>query len=404
MGTERTNQIDAAASAWLIRRDSGSWSAADQACLEGWLNASTRNRVAFLRLELAWEDAARLKALGAGVPGDRPPPPGHWNLTPFFDPHASVSAEESPLTLTTPDSSQIDENISARPETGSSLGEVRGSGIADGPEQMLLARPTPAKHPFTKQGKYLHLGRRRLRFVAAATLLLVIGVGAYLEFAPNGELYATPIGGLASVSMADGSQVLLNTDSQIRIALTDTERRVELGHGEAFFEVSKDAARPFVVRAGNKRVIAVGTKFSVRREGNNIEVVVTEGKVRVEDRAAAHGSRADGSADVFLTPGSIARADDAGVLVQRKTLPEAEEQLSWRTGVLMFRDQSLGEAAAEFNRYNVRQIVIRDPTVAALKIEGNFRATNVEAFVRLLESGFPVRAETQADQIVLAAK
>jgi transmembrane sensor len=415
MGTERTNQIDAAASAWLIRRDSGSWSAADQACLEEWLNASTLNRVAFLRLELAWEDAARLKALGAGVPGDRPPPPGHWNLTPFFDPHASGSSpddpqagltepgnarlafEESPLTLTTADSSQIYENISARPETGSSeVGEARDSGTADSPAQMLHAHPARAKYP--------RRGRRRLRVVAVATLLLVIGVGTYLELAPNGELYATPIGGLASVPMADGSEVILNTDSQIRIALTDTERRVELGHGEAFFKVSKDAARPFVVRAGNKRVIAVGTKFSVRREGNDIEVVVTEGKVRVEDRAAAHGSRVDGSADVFLTPGSIARADDGGVLVQRKTLPEAEEQLSWRTGVLMFRDQSLGEAAAEFNRYNVRKIVIRDPTVAALKIEGNFRATNVEAFVRLLESGFPVRAETQADQIVLAAK
>ena len=386
MGTERTNQIDAAASAWLIRRDSGSWSAADQACLEEWLNAAALNRVAFLRLELAWEDAARLKALGAGVPGDRPPPPGHWNLTPFFDPHASG------------------EDISARPETGSSLGEVRGSGIADGPAQMLHAQPTPAEHPVAKQGKYPRLGRRRFRFVAAAMLLLAIGVGAYLELARSGELYATPIGGLASVPMADGSQVMLNTDSQIRIALTDTERRVELGHGEAFFEVSKDPARPFVVRAGNKRVIAVGTKFSVRREGNDIEVVVTEGKVRVEHGAAVHGSGVDGSADVFLTPGSIARAGDAGVLVQRKSLPEAEEQLSWRSGVLMFRDQGLGEAAAEFNRYNVRKIVIRDPAVAALKIEGNFRATNVEAFVRLLESGFPVRAETQADQIVLAAK
>jgi transmembrane sensor len=349
MGTERTKQIDAAASAWLIRRDSESWSAADQACLEEWLNASTLNRVAFLRLELAWEDAARLKALGAGISGDTPPPPGHWNLTPFFDP-------------TTPDSRPV-----------RSEGSVR-------------------------------LGRRRLRFVAVSALLLVIGGGAYLGLAPNGELYATPIGGLASVPMADGSLVTLNTDSQIRIALTDIERRVELGHGEAFFEVSKDAARPFVVRAGNKRVIAVGTKFSVRREGNEVQVVVTEGKVRVEDGAPARGYRNGGSADVFLTPGSIARADDSGVLVQRKTLPEAEQQLSWRVGVLMFRDQSLGDAAAEFNRYNVRKIVIREPAVAALKIEGNFRATNVEAFVRLLESGFPVRAERQADQIVVAAR
>jgi transmembrane sensor len=358
MGTERTKQIDAAASAWLIRRDSESWSAGEQACFEEWLNASTLNRVAFLRLELAWDDAARLKALGAGIPGDRPPPPGHWNVTPFFDP-------------TTPDPAPETESFQAS--------EVRASGS-------------------------IRLPRRRLRFVAAAALLLAIGVGTYLGLAPHGELYATPIGGLASVPMADGSQVTLNTDSQIRIALSETERRVELGHGEAFFEVSKDAARPFVVRAGNKRVIAVGTKFSVRREGNVVQVVVTEGKVRVEDRAPADGYRADGSADVFLTPGSIARADDSGVLVQRKTLPEAEQQLSWRSGVLMFRDQSLGVAAAEFNRYNVRKIVIREPSVAALKIEGNFRATNVEAFVRLLESGFPVRAETHEDQIVVAAR
>jgi transmembrane sensor len=204
--------------------------------------------------------------------------------------------------------------------------------------------------------------------------------------------------------MADGSKVTLNTDSQIRIALTDTERRVELKRGEAFFEVSKDPNRPFIVRAGSQRVIAVGTKFSVRREGDDIEVVVTEGKVRVEGSTAGQGSRTDGSANVFLTPGSIARAGEAGVLVQRKTLPEAEEQLSWRTGVLMFRDESLQQAVTEFNRYNERKIVIQDPAVASLKIEGNFRATNVEAFVRLLESGFPVRADSQPGQIVLMAK
>ena len=352
MNTERTNQIDAAASAWLIRRDSESWSVADQACLEEWLNASTLNRVAFLRLELSWQDAGRLKALGAGVAGDKPPAPGHWNLTPFFEPQESVAVSDTERHR---------------------FGEVRS-------------------------------GRRPFRFIAAATLVIALGLGAYLAFAPNGDVYATPVGGLASVPMADGSQVTLNTDSQIRIALSDHERRVELGHGEAFFEVSKDATRPFIVRAGNQRVIAVGTKFSVRREGNTVQIVVTEGKVRVEDRAPSHGYRADGSADVFLTPGSIARADDSGVLVQRKTLPEAEQQLSWRSGVLMFRDQSLGEAVAEFNRYNVRKLVIREPKVAAFRIEGNFRATNVEAFVRLLESGFPVRVETQADQIVLAAK
>jgi transmembrane sensor len=384
MGTERTHKIDAVASDWLIRRESGAWSAADQARLDEWLNAATLNRVAFLRLELAWEDAARLKALGAGITGDRPPPPGRWNLTPFFDPRASESSDNDPETV-------LCEPAGARPT-------IEESPCLAAPENGSVQRV----HRRQQVGDVLR--QRKFAPSAAAALLLAVGGGLYFAFVPNGERYATPVGGLASVPMPDGSNVTLNTDSQIRIALTDTERRVELGHGEAFFEVSKDPKRPFVVRAGDKRVIAVGTKFSVRREGDDIEIVVTEGKVRVEDGAAGQDSRVGGSAGVFLTPGSIARADNAGVLVQRRTLPEAEEHLSWRTGVLMFRDQGLADAIAEFNRYSARKIVIQDPAIASLKIEGNFRATNVEAFVRLLESGFPVRAQVRADQILLTAK
>jgi transmembrane sensor len=361
MDTKRTHEIDAAASDWLIRRESGAWSAADEAGFVEWLNASTLNRVAFLRLELAWEDSASLKALGAGIAGDRPPPPGSWNLTPFFDPQPAGSSNED-----------------------------------------ASARPAPVQAA-DRSGR-LALRQRRFFPAIAATLALAVGIGAYVALAPNGERYATPVGGLASVAMTDGSEVTLNTDSQIRIALTDTERHVELRRGEAFFQVFKDPNRPFVVLAGNKRVIALGTQFSVRRAGDAVEIVVTEGKVRVEDEVAHPGSHADGSAEVLLTPGSVALAGEAGLLVQRKTLPEAEEQLSWRTGVLMFRDQSLLDVAAEFNRYNQRKIVIRDPAVASLKIEGNFRATNVEAFVRLVESAFPVRADAQRDKIVLTAK
>ena len=415
MGTERTHKIDAVASDWLVRRESGGWSAADQARLDEWLNASTLNRVAFLRLELAWEDAARLKALGAGIAGDRPPPPGHWNLTPFFDSHAAEPSDNEPQTVLSGPahaSATIEESAYlAAPENGSvqrvnprqQVG-VRVDETADDSPQLQYRGVSSTPSPAADRAKPLGLRRRTLAFACAAALLLAVGGAFFLALAPNGERYATPVGGLASVPMADGSNITLNTDSQIRIALTDTERRVELGHGEAFFEVSKDPNRPFVVRAGDKRVIAVGTKFSVRREGDDIEIVVTEGKVRVEDGAAERDSRVGAAADVFLTPGSIARADDAGVLVQRRSLPEAEEHLSWRTGRLMFRNQGLAEAIAEFNRYNTRKIVIQDPAIASLKIEGNFRATNVEAFVRLLESGFPVRAEVRADQILLTAK
>lgn len=94
MSTDSNNDLEESASGWLVLRDSGNWTAADQVRLDEWLDASTLNRITFLRLELAWEESARLKALGAGIPGDRPPPPGEWNLTPFFDSNRSRAQED----------------------------------------------------------------------------------------------------------------------------------------------------------------------------------------------------------------------------------------------------------------------------------------------------------------------
>jgi transmembrane sensor len=361
MSAERTQEIEEAASEWLVRRDSHLWAAADEARLEGWLAASTLHRVAYLRLELAWDEAARLKALGAGVVGDRPPPRGEWNLTPFFEAR--------------------DQEVSTNDEEGTLVGEtLEGSG--DAAAYVLAAGAAASRRT-----------PRITTFALAASLLLAVGGCVYLWLARAGERYTTPIGQVATVPMADGSKVILNTDTEIRVKLSATERHVDLKRGEAFFEVAKDPKRPFVIDAGDgRRVIAVGTQFSVRRDAEAIEVVVTEGSVRVEDQG-----------ETVLTPGSIAHAGDAGVLVQRRTVPEAQEQLSWRSGILMFRDQTLGEAVVEFNRYNERKIVIADPKVANLRIEGNFRATNVDAFVRLLESGFPVRASANENEIVLAS-
>jgi len=233
------------------------------------------------------------------------------------------------------------------------------------------------------------------------------------DFGQTGNRYATPIGAITSVALSDGSNMTLNTATEVHVDLTARERDVDLTHGEAFFQVAKDVKRPFVVNAGRKRVIAVGTQFSVRRDGDDVEVIVTEGTVRMEERRAPEVSTtpqspldpsAPNSADiVLLSAGTVARAGDAGVLVQREAVSATQDHLSWRTGTLTFRDQTLGEAVAEFNRYNERQIVIRDPAVAQLRIEGNFRATNVDAFVRLLESGFRVRASTDENQILLTS-
>jgi transmembrane sensor len=373
-------EIEKTASAWLAKRDSGRWSDADQAEFGRWLRASTAHRVAFVRLEFVWEQTHRLKALGArAVPG-HVPPPGEWRQPPFFE-RAAASVTGETATAATDVSTEGARPGWTSPEPAPVSAEDRATRSRQ--ETLRSTRPD---------------WRRPLSRAIAASLVLAFAFSSGWYFWPHGTIYRTDVGGLESVPLSDGSKVTLNTASEIRIAVTETERRVTLDQGEAFFEVAKDPTRPFVVSAGNKRIIAVGTKFSVRREADDVRVVVTEGRVRIER------SGASGHVPVSqLSAGTVARAGDADTLVQEKPLLEAEEYVSWRTGYLVFRDTALGDAVAEFNRYNVQKIVIEDPAVAAMHVGGNFRSTNVDAFVRLIEQGFGIHAEAHGDQILLKA-
>jgi transmembrane sensor len=241
---------------------------------------------------------------------------------------------------------------------------------------------------------------RRPWLALAAGVVLAVGATAFTfkdRIFPRND-YSTVIGGLQAVPMPDGSKVTLNTDSEIRVSVTEKERRVELKQGEAYFEVAKDPKRPFVVSAGDQRIVAVGTAFSVRRQGEDIRVIVTEGKVRVE---------VPGKEAALIEPlpaGSVVRTASNEVLVQTKPMAEIEQSLSWRGGLLTFRKTLLADAIAEFNRYNTRKIVIQDPAVAALEVGGIFRATNLDPFVRLLQDGFPVHATVDEDRIVLTSR
>ena len=349
MGSHR--KIEQAAAAWLARRDREEWNNSDQAELHAWLSASTAHRVAFIRLQAAWQQAGRLRARAAGMakngalpPGDRP-----WTLLP--------AKSETPLSR--------HQNLDAG----------------------AMARDT--------QRPRIRIPRLLGASVAAACLAAAVVV-LWMAWSHQGTSYRTAIGGIAAISMKDGSTVTLNTNSDIRVALNETERRVDLERGEAFFEVAKDPNRPFIVRIGDQRVIAVGTKFSVRREPNHVRVIVTEGRLRVEH------SEPHQPADVALiSAGAVAVAGAAGVLVQDKSLSDAEERLSWRQGIVVFRESLLSDAVAEFNRYNTRQIYIEDPALGSMRIGGHFRTHNAEGFVRLLAEAFPIRVEDDESRIVL---
>lgn len=355
---DSTKQVKEIAANWLARRGSEGWGPPDEAQLAEWLNASTGNRIAFLRMEAAWREADRLKVLGAGMERGVVPSLEDFQASPFF---RHVSKQMSPTLL------------AAEPAT-----------------------------PLGTESARVRFSRPLWWVASAASVVLAVLAGLWISGnlgSTSYSTYSTPVGVTAAVPLSDGSKVTLNTGSEIRVAVTERERHVDLQQGEAFFEVYPDATRPFIVKAGDKRFVAVGTKFSVRRDGDDVRLIVTEGKVRIEQAGAGAPIP---SAQV--SAGSVARAVDGKVAVQTRTLPEAEELLSWRSGYLVFHETPLADAVAEFNRYNERRIIIDDPHVAGMTISGNFRATNVDSFTRLLEDGFSIAVERHDDRIVLTQR
>jgi transmembrane sensor len=249
-------------------------------------------------------------------------------------------------------------------------------------------------------------GKRRGRFAASAVAAIVAAV-VYLTHAPEQGVYereqfVTAVGARQGVTLADGSRVMLNSRTRASVAISRNERKFWLDEGEAFFEIQHDASRPFVLMAGNDRITVLGTKFVVRRSGDLTRVTVVEGRVKFEPDAATRPAGSPDNASV-LTPNHSAISNAGSVLVGEKTAQETERELSWRAGRLEFVDRPLADIAAEFNRYNRRQLVV-DDTAAGLLLSGRFDMYNVDGFVRSVQTGFGVVARTEGEQIRLTMK
>jgi transmembrane sensor len=241
---------------------------------------------------------------------------------------------------------------------------------------------------------------RWLLAIAACAALVAVLASVIANL--HAATYTTDVGGYQRVVLKDHSTVQLNTNSEIRVELAEHLRRVRLLRGEAFFEVAHDRKRPFEVVAGNTVVHAIGTAFTVRvRDPADVEVLVTEGRVTVRSdeaqptRDSAH--EAAPAAAISAGEGAIARP--AGIAVHRIPDPEVARRLAWQEGELEFNGESLIQVIAEFNRYNRTRLEIADPKLAVLRVGGNFRATDLDAFIRALQASFPVRAQ-QSDGII----
>jgi transmembrane sensor len=209
--------------------------------------------------------------------------------------------------------------------------------------------------------------------------------------------FETGRGELRKVPLTDRSLAAINTDSRIDVAMSPRRRDVHLIKGEAWFEVARNPDAPFVVSAGDIRVRAVGTAFSVRRRDDGADVLVTEGVVET-------WSVREPEKKTRLTAGDQAFVADAAKVATAYEPDEVTRRLAWRERKIILREETLSDAVAEFNRYNEQQIVIADPSLAGLKLVGGFDVDQPEAFARSVHAASDAPVSIRADRIIIGTQ
>ena len=259
---------------------------------------------------------------------------------------------------------------------------------------------------------------RTVSWAAAAASVLVAIAGGLFWFSDVNEIesqnvqraaantYETAIGEQSTITLEDGSSVVLNTNTLMRVRYSQEARVLELERGEIHVDVAADANRPFTVVAGDRILQALGTSFSVEiTDEQHIELIVTEGKViggihlpgtavpAVPLLAQSAGNTVVAGEEVVL--GS---PDQAVIPVSAEDI---EVKLSWREGRLIFRDEPLEHALAEVERYTTVQFVFMDEDIKARAVTGRFRAGDVDGLLIALRMNFDIVHERAEDGRVL---
>lgn len=240
---------------------------------------------------------------------------------------------------------------------------------------------------------------RKKKTAANATLLLaMIAAGLlWLDPAYRSEQHATVIGQRADITLADGSKLTLNTDTQLEVSWHLRSRRVALRQGQALFSVAKAAYRPFTVAAGKADIRVVGTVFDVYRQQDHVTVTVEEGKVQVTSKAASGHMR------TMLTANQQITMSADGALQPAHDINPANS-LAWRDGKLVFEQTPLSQAIAEIQRYRREPIRLQSAALGKLRFSGVFAIDNTDKLLQLLPDILPVKVKQQKDGSLLVSE
>ncbi len=250
--------------------------------------------------------------------------------------------------------------------------------------------PSPARG----RGKWWTSAAAALAAITAGALLLVFGPG-------RAQIYSTDKGEQRTVKLADGSIVYLNTYSKLRVQYSVAAREVRLLRGEALFAVEKDPARPFRVDAGKAVVQAIGTQFNVNRQADGIKVSVIEGAVRVTASEGTRIKTPPGRQPTRTDRHELKAGEEARIAangaISRLAVTNIVDAVAWRERRLVFRDDTLADIVAEFNRYNNDyRLRLVNKTAGALRLTGVFRADDPQTLLLFLKANSKLAVEKDA--------
>ncbi len=233
--------------------------------------------------------------------------------------------------------------------------------------------------------------------LVAAGLLATAAVAVALVLVRPGQradTIAASLGQRREFTLADGSRVELNANTSLVVENGRAERRVHLANGEAYFIVSKDKGRPFIVETPAGSVRVTGTIFNVRTEAaTELDVTVVEGSVQVRPGGEAPSGQRD------LKPGDSLSAGGQGVTGHTLSAAELGDTLAWRRGEIVFNGIPLSEALARVSRYYGRQFTASS-AAANIALGGRLTIDNLDAFFGGIEQSCKVRATRDASGAV----
>ncbi len=266
--------------------------------------------------------------------------------------------------------------------------------------------------------------RQRLKnyALAASVTMLAVLAGLLVQRAPLSDepvgqiasqmSYETGVGENSTIELPDHSKLVLNTNSFVVVHYSAKSRIIELQRGELTIDVAHDTSRPLSVLAGGKVIQAVGTAFNVDLRSDNVELIVTEGKVLVAPDVAAKADLANVDTELLrekqlterlpqtalaISKGERVKLDPKGQKteqVQKIDQAALAAKLSWKSGNLIFRGEPLEDVVGEISRYTKVQFELADDAkLKQIQVAGLFKTGDVNGLLEVFKNNFNIEAE-----------